>query len=568
MRTAAFLRNVPVLAGLSDELLERLASEVDEVEFRAGSWILREGEAAESVFIVRSGRVEIIDEGPPEALIRVLRRGDVFGELALLREGTRSMSARARRDTELIELQRNSFETLIQEAPSFALGLTRAMGAQLAASRTPVAAATPPQTIAVVGLDPAVPVPEVAEQLGETLARYGSVARLDAGELAAIDQAEHDAERVVLQAGSDPTEEWTAVCLREAHLVLAVTSGSPDPAWMRQATALHGCELVVFGPAVAPTLVTELQPREVQVIAESERRPAALEATARRLAGHALGIVLSGGGARAFAHLGVIQELRSAGVQFDRIAGVSLGSLVAAATAIGFHPADMVEAFRQDFVATNPTSDFTLPAFSLLRGGKARRLLTEALGDRRIEELPLRFFCLSCDLVAREPVIHRTGRLADAVWASVAIPGVFPPVATPDGQLLVDGGVLDNLPVATMARTGEGPVIAVDVTGRMGPFTRPRRAGLARLERPVRRALTGTETPVPRLGETIVRTLTVGSIDTVAAARLHADLVITPAVDGIGLMEWRALDRVCELGRLAARQALAADPDLPARLVG
>jgi predicted acylesterase/phospholipase RssA len=138
---------------------------------------------------------------------------------------------------------------------------------------------------------------------------------------------------------------------------------------------------------------------------------------------------------------------------------------------------------------------------------------------------------------------------------------VFPPVATDDGRLLVDGGVLDNLPVETMARTGEGPVIAVDVTGRTSQLPRAPRPGIGRLGRPLRRALTGGETAIPRLGETIVRTLTVGSVDTVAAARLHADLVISPRVEGVGLLEWKALDRVRELGRQAAREALAASPD-------
>ncbi len=204
IRAAAFLRNVPVLAGLSDELLEDVASQVSEVHVRAGDWILREGEAADSVFIVRSGRVQVVDEGPPEALIRVLRRGDVLGELALLHEGTRSVSARARRDTDLLELGRGPFEALIQQAPSFALGLTRAMGAQLAASRTPISAATPPQTIAVVALDQSVSAADIAERLADALGVHGSVARLDAGELATIDQAERDADRVVLRGGRTP----------------------------------------------------------------------------------------------------------------------------------------------------------------------------------------------------------------------------------------------------------------------------------------------------------------------------------------------------------------------------
>ena len=566
MRTAAFLRNVPVLMGLSDELLERLADQVAEVHVRAGDWIMREGDAADSLYILRSGRVDVIDEGPPQTLIRVLRRGDVLGELALLREGTRSASVRARRDAELLELGRGPFEALISEAPSFALGLTRAMGAQLAASRTPIVAATPPRTIAVVGLDAGTPIAGVARVLAEALAAHGSVATLAGGELAGIDQAERDRDRVVLVAGAAPDTEWTELCVREADLVVAVTAGTPEPAWMKRATALLGCELLVLGPAVTDEVLSALQPREVQVVAEAARHRPALEATARRLAGRSLGVVLSGGGARALAHLGVLEELRAAGLRFDRIGGVSLGSLVAAAVAADFTAEGMYEAFERNFVATNPSNDFVPPAYSLIRGGKTRRLLDEGFGELRIEELAMRFFCLSCDLIAREPVLHRTGPVVDAVYPSLAIPGVFPPVATEDGRLLVDGGVLDNLPVATMARSGEGPVIAVDVTGRMGQFKRAERPGLARVGRPIRRALTGSDEEIPRLGETIVRTVTVGSIDTVAAARLHADLLITPRIEGIGMLEWKALPRVVELGRRAARDALAADPDLPSRL--
>jgi len=152
------------------------------------------------------------------------------------------------------------------------------------------------------------------------------------------------------------------------------------------------------------------------------------------------------------------------------------------------------------------------------------------------------------------------------VFASLAIPGVFAPVPGPDGRLLVDGGVLDNLPVATMARRGEGPVVAVDVTGAVGQFRRPRRPGAARIARPLRKLLTGSEAEIPHLGETLMRTVMVGSSDTAAAARLHADVVITPQVDGVGLMDWKAIAQVRELGRRAARDALAADPDLPSRL--
>jgi len=537
VRVEGFLRNVRVFRDLDEDLLARLAGQVHDVRVRAGHWIMREGEPADSMFIVSSGRIDVIDEGPPERLIRILRRGDVVGELALLRQGPRSVSARARRDAELLELGRSAFESLIQEAPPFALGLTRAMGAQLAASRTPIVAATPPRTIAVLALDAEVATADVADGLSRALETHGSVAELHSGTLATLDQAERDADRVVLLGNTGfAEEEWQELCIAEADLVLAVTSGTPEPKWLGRATELHGCELLVLGKGVADPVIAALRPRELQVVADVGRRREALEATARRLVGRALGVVLSGGGARALAHIGVLEELRAQGVRFDRIAGVSLGSLVAAATAADFTAEAIHEGFKHGFVDTNPSNDFVLPAYSLVRGAKARRLLHDAFGDLRIEELP-RF----------------------------AIPGVFPPVPV-DERLLVDGAVLDNLPVATMARSGEGPVIAVDVSGRIGQFKRSGRPGVARLGRPLRRALTGSDAEIPRLGETMVRTMTVGSIDTVAAARLHADLVITPRVDGIGLVDWKSLERVRELGRQAASEALHSKSDLSALL--
>src|SRR5262249_13660380 len=148
--------------------------------------------------------------------------------------------------------------------------------------------------------------------------------------------------------------DWTALCVREADVVVAVTVGPPDAAWIEQATALQGCELLVYGPAVASETLAELHPREVQVIADAGRRGEALQATARRLAGQSLGLVFSGGGARGLAHLGVLEELRASGLRFDRVAGVSMGSMVAAVTAAGFTTERIRAAFDRGFVDTNP----------------------------------------------------------------------------------------------------------------------------------------------------------------------------------------------------------------------
>ncbi len=565
MRQAEFLRNVPVLSDLPDDLLEQIASEAGEVEVGAGEWLLREGDDAESLFLIRSGRMEVVIEGPPETVIRVLRRGQVLGELALLAGGKRSASVRAQRDSHLLEVSRSQFEALIGKEPGFALGLVRAMGAQLAASRAPAESEPLPATIAIVGIDGAANAGRAAELLAAGLRAAGGLAELrqeslgDGADMAEVlDRAQVAESRVLLiTSAHEPGDAWTDFCLREADVIIALTSGWPSRSWMAHPEQLHGAELIVTGASeVEPGLVDALRPREVHAVQGDGALESAIASIARRLTGRSVGVVLSGGGARAFAHLGVVEELGAAGIEVDRIAGVSLGSAVGAGLAMGYSTQELAERFDRSFNGSNPSGDYTLPLFSLVRGRRTRALLEEHFGGWNIEALPKRYFCVSCDLIGREAVVHRTGPLVDAVHASLSIPGVFPPRPTSDGRLLVDGGVLDNLPVGQMASSGEGPVIAVDVTGRMGGFQKPPRPGIAKITTPLRRFLTGGEDELPRLSETIVRTVTVGSVDTAAESSRHADLVVEPQVDTIGLLDWSKIDVVREAGRVAAREAL------------
>jgi predicted acylesterase/phospholipase RssA len=188
-------------------------------------------------------------------------------------------------------------------------------------------------------------------------------------------------------------------------------------------------------------------------------------------------------------------------------------------------------------------------------------MLQRLFGDQRIEELPLEFFCVSSDLVSSELVVHRRGLVGEAVGASICLPGIAPPRSQQD-RLLVDGGVLNNLPVETMAGRGEGPVIAVDVSARYQPPTRRaggvRRPRWERLTSWARRAVIGWDAALPTFTETLMRSVVLGSIDTAEAAQRHADLVIAPSVQGIGLTEWARLDELRAQGAAAAREVLGA----------
>ena len=552
-----------LFGGFSTVIGSQLTDQTERVSLAAGEWLFREGDRAEYAYLVHSGRVEIVAEHPAEVILRQVKRSEMLGEHALLMGGLRAASARASRDSELTRLSRAQFEKLLSESPGFALGLLRAMATQISSVRAASGEATTPGTIAVIALDPGAPVARIGAELTARIASHASVEELrpepdrDESEFRdLLKRTEARRQHVVLTAGGDAVSDpWTKFCLREADVVIAVTTGSPNADWLQQRRILEGCELLVLDAPLAHALLA-IAPHEVQVVHGESALREAIDATARRLSGRAVGLVLSGGGARAFAHIGVLDELEKAGITIDRYAGVSLGALISGVAAGGADSGEMIEWARRFFVDSNPSSDYTIPAYSLIRGSKTRRRLEEFFGERRIEDLSRRWFCVSADLVARELIVHRTGAMADAIYASLALPGVFPPIPTEDGRLLVDGGVIDNLPVETMARRAEGPIIAVDVSQRLGMPPPARRPGLEWMGRRMRRALTGYEERLPTLPETISGSIALGSSDTVNAALQHADLVISPRVEGVGLLAWGQMPQAVEIGRRAAREAL------------
>jgi predicted acylesterase/phospholipase RssA len=264
---------------------------------------------------------------------------------------------------------------------------------------------------------------------------------------------------------------------------------------------------------------------------------------AARISGRSVGVVMAGGGARAFAHLGVLMELEEAGVHVDRVAGASLGSVVAGAYGRGFDAQTCVDLCYEEFVRNNPTNDYTLPTKSIVKGRKTERGLRRRLTGIHIEELPRLFRCVSTDLQTREPYVHRSGDLTSAVMSSLSIPAFFPPRA--DGpRLLVDGGVLDNLPVHTLSERDEGPIIAVNIG--MGASGRPS-AEAARSQPRAR---------VPALGETLMRSMFIGSGGAAVQAQAQGAIVVTPSSMGVGLLEFHQLDRMVESGRQAGRALL------------
>ena len=342
--------------------------------------------------------------------------------------------------------------------------------------------------------------------------------------------------------GFDPASDWTQACLRQADRVVLVVHTPPDPDRVREWNLPPGADVVLLGgasDAATGRLLRALEPRASHRVRRASRTDDVAR-LARRLAGRSVGLSLSGGGARSFAQIGVIEELVASGVTIDRVSGTSMGAFIGALVAQGLVPAEIDARCYEEWVRRNPVNDYRLPRRSLIRGERARAMLHRVFPGC-IEDLKLGFFCVTVDLISAQPVYHRHGPLAESVGASMILPGVAPPL-TSEGRLLVDGGLMDNLPTEVMASEGDGPIVAVDCT-----------------DPSVRRLPEGVDPEIPSLAETLFKVMLLSESDS-DRRRSFADLLIRPDCTDIGTVEFHMLDTARDEGRRAAAGALAASP--------
>jgi predicted acylesterase/phospholipase RssA len=237
--------------------------------------------------------------------------------------------------------------------------------------------------------------------------------------------------------------------------------------------------------------------------------------------------------------------------------------------ASGMDVAEIDARCYEEWVRRRPLSDYRIPRTSIIRGQKIREMLLRTFSGP-IEMAPRPFFCVSVDLLSAELVVHRRRSLGLAVGASMNLPGIGPPLAA-GGRLLVDGGLRNNLPVDVMAGDGEGPIIAVDVGGAaamelLSVEDAPRARVLGRNDH--WHSEEDHDVILPSLPELMTRIVTLSSVDGAALAEEHAQLVIRPRNDDVGLFEFHMLDDLRVSGRRAAREAMrgraTASDELPA----
>jgi NTE family protein len=561
------LAAMPALESLDAHSLDRLIVELEWLSLPGGQFLFEQGDRDDSLYMILSGRLGAIirDEEGRQVLIRKMTSGETVGELALLSGEPRSASIFALRDTELVRLSRTNFERLIDEHPRTLRFLTDLLARRLRTPARVAASREAPRTVTLVPLPP-VNVHDFARSLKEAFRELTLDAiLLDNGSseqpLEWFSQLEEGQQTLFYLADPDATE-WSQWCLRQADLVLLLADADSE---VTDSWATRNLETAAI--ARAPVELVLLHGRELhrqstalKILDRAEIRlhhhvkrvePRDFRRLARMIMGRAVGLVLSGGGVRGLSHVGVLRALREAGVEVDLFGGTSMGAIVASCAALGWTDQRIAEQMRDTFMVNNPLNDYTLPMVSFVRGRRVSQALRKNFSDQRIEDCHYPFFCVSSNLSTGKVKIHRTGPIWLAVRASVSVPGVLPPVIEV-AQILVDGAVMNNLPVDVMSEMRRGPIIAADVSSESN-FE----ASIDDIEQRsfwqlMRHARRGT----PNIVTILVASGSVGSEAQLRAMRSHVDLLIQPPLKDVGMLNWKAFDIAVEAGYRSTLEAL------------
>ncbi len=477
-----------VFAGLSPVDRARLVSEFETLSLARGEVLLQEGEPAEHLYIVVSGRFGVMRSERADP-INEIGAGETIGEIAFFAGGNRTATVTALRDSIVLRLARSDYVALAKRVPALPAAVTVMLARRLAATTAgrPSVPDPRPRTIAIIAAGGSTFAPDVLRQLtdvfqtsGETIVVTAETAQTLIPVQASLESSAATEVLNALEAGAsrvlyvtDPAlTPWSMKALRQADLALLVA----DFAANEEVNSLEQAAAKILSPA--QTRLVLLHPTRHDFAGTARwlanrhvtmhhhvalDRPDDFARVGRFITGTARGLVAGGGGAFCVAHVGVYKALIEAGHTFDMMGGTSGGSAMTAAFASGATPTEIDASIEASFVKRRAMRRYTVPRYSMLDHTVYDAELETLFGQRCIEDLWLPYFCVSTNLSENRIEVHRSGLLWQAVRASSSIPLLLPPFYTTDGDMLVDGGLIDNVPVKVMRDLKSGPNVVMSL---------------------------------------------------------------------------------------------------------
>jgi len=487
----------PLFEGLDPSQLTELEAAMRRKEFGAGDVICRQGEAAESLFVIVDGFARVLLDDRPVAR---LRRGDVIGEMSLVTGEPRTATVVAAVPTTAFELSRDGVAALIAEQPRILENLTRILTDRLAMTTARVA---------------------------DTRARGEAVALVVSEEAAA---ALPDVIAATEAASPRPV---ATVDVRE----------SLDPLeTLDDLLARNGTVLVLAKPGTAAA--EEAADRTVAL----DGPPEDVARLGRDLSRTKLGLALGAGGAKGYAHVGVLRVLEDAGYTVDYVSGSSIGAMVGAWLALGRDSHEIEATMREAFTADTIDEVFKLSLTGGSTGLEAMtRLLRETTEDKTFDDLLIPFVAMTVDLNAQAPAPVTDGPLWEALLAATALAGMFPPQEQ-DGKRLVDGLALVPVPTDAVAEAGADVTVAVNINSRQALDAWPGETPAAE----------PTRGPRSRMLDTLLEVMDVAQLESSERHTARADVPVTPRFGPGSWRDFHLADLFFEAGRQAAEEQLPA----------
>ena len=482
------LEDFALFRTLSSEQRRKVLDAMVRQDLVRGQVLVAQGGPSDALFIVLHGALAVRRTGHLEPIAE-LRAGELVGEIGFFANVPRTADVVAIRDTSVLVLTRAAYQKLVAEAPAIVEALLAALARRFAKETmrlTPVRASPKARTVAMIdgGHEP---LPSAFDRrLRDGLAVAGAEivdparlrtmfpqSALDAPEVSEwLNKLEHAAPLVVYFGGREASA-WARKAIRQADVVVFGCRGDA-PAGALTDIEAFACDV---HPISARRLVRIHDRRSGEVSGTAAwlaRLPVFLhhhvaledqidiDSVVRFLSGRAVGFVAAGGGSLGTAHVGIYKAFRERGVMFDIFIGTSVGSAMAAGFAKN-HEAEHLERGTQEiFVRSRSFRRPTWPRYALLDHKAFDRALADQYGsDCRVEDCWRPFGAIATNLSTHNLELIRSGLLWQAVRASSAIPGLLPPFYTPEGAMLVDGCLIDNVPLAPMHLLKSGPNLVV-----------------------------------------------------------------------------------------------------------
>jgi NTE family protein len=482
LRESALRLALPHAVGTDPELLDLLSSAADWVRMERGETLWEQGDTADSWYVLVSGELAATrTEHGVDRQIGTVRRGEVLGELALIHKETRSAAIRATRESWLARFDKRLLDEEILTRHSALKALVMTFADRLSTGTQANRLTSP--VITIVSRDPNLDtdlfVRELAAALGpggiivdpEVLRKDGVVG--DAEQVPvehpawlrfeAWVETQREKMRYILLVTNGDDNPWTRTAVERAETVLLLVDAAADPARSEIERTLF--DRFESSPSPAVWLVLEhpadhdqptgtafwLNARTVNHHAHVRQgHKSDIARLSRWLTGQIQGIALSGGGARGFTHLGVVTAIYEHGYEIDLISGTSAGSMAGGLIARAKSPSKLMDgALKEIEAAGNPFVEFDIPIISLLRNKSMSDGLHNTFGDVDIEDNWIPFRVVATNLTESRRIVFDRGPVWLRVLAASSPPGIMPPVVE-NGQLLCDGGLVDNLPISVL----------------------------------------------------------------------------------------------------------------------